>query len=112
MKYKLPNANDRAIVSAVEKAVDDLKKRGVGPFKKAGTLTDKTGEEHPSTFGDFCAMAIKDGHDIVVTKETYENVKFSIDGMKTDFPKACQDVKTFYEIIVKTLNLWNKMKED
>lgn len=41
MKYKLPNAYDRAIVTAVEKAMDDLKKRGAGPSKRA-TLTGES----------------------------------------------------------------------
>lgn len=45
MKYKLPNANDRAIVSAVDKAIAQMKKRGDWPTQKKGSLTDKSGKE-------------------------------------------------------------------
>ncbi len=104
MKY-----SDKQIIEAVDRAIDDLKKRGVGPFKK-GSLTDKSGKEHTKNFEDFCQLAVADGHDVVVLKETYEKVWFTIDGMKTDYAKVCKDNKGYYKFVLETLTLWNKLK--
>lgn len=107
MKY-----SDKQIIDAVDRAIADMKKRGDWPTqKKKGSLTDKSGKEHTKNFEDFCDLAIKDGHDVVVLKETYENVKFTIDGMKADFPKVCKDVKAFYELIVGNLEMRKKIEK-
>lgn len=77
-------------------------------MKKKGTLTDKSGKEHPKTFISFCEMATNDGHDIVVIKETYEGIWFTIDGWKTEYQKICKDNKGFYKFIIETLEMMRK----
>lgn len=76
--------------------------------KMKGTLTDKSGKEHPKNFIEFCKMATKDGHDIVVIKETYERIWFTLDGWKTDYTKSCKDNKGYYKSTIETLGMMRK----
>lgn len=100
MKYKFPNKMDNIISASVDKAIAKMKAKG--------TLTDNTGKEHTKNFIDFCGIATNDGHDIVVIKETYERVWFTIDGWKTEYPKACKDNQGFYKSIIETLGMMRK----
>lgn len=111
MAWKLPNPFDRALANAVDREVARLEKEGAFSPKKKGTLVDKTGKWHTDNFNAFCEMAINDGHDIVVLKETYERVWFTIDGEKVDYDKLCKDNKGYYAFTLRTLELNKKLKQ-
>ena len=103
MKHQLPNEADRLLAKAVSDAVNKANGKG--------TLTDNSGKEHLPNFAQFCKTAVDDGHNIVVIKETYQTVIFTIDDWKTEYPKLCKDNKWFYKNTLDAMEMAAKLRK-
>lgn len=73
-------------------------------------MKNLTGKDLHPNFIKFSKYAEEKGHEIIALKETYENTKFSIDGYKFDFFKLIKNYKSFYDFVIKTINLQKEIE--